>query len=61
MMQALKLTLRKKEICAIKEFVKYEEARMIRRANILNCLHHGYSSSEISLILNVDGKTVTSA
>jgi len=58
-MLPLKLTLRKKEIFAIKEFVKYEEARVIRRANILNCLHHGYASSEISLILNVDQKTVT--
>lgn len=59
MMLPLKITLKKKEIFAIKEFVKYEEARVIRRANILNCLHHGYSSSEISLILNVDQKTVT--
>ena len=59
MMLPIKITLRKKEIFAIKEFVKYEEARVIRRANILNCLHHGYLSSEISLILNVDQKTVT--
>ena len=58
-MVPLKITLRKKEVFAIKEFVKYEEARVIRRANILNCLHHGYSSSEISLILNIDQKTVT--
>ena len=58
-MLPLKITLKKKEIFSIKEFVKYEEARVIRRANILNCLHHGYSSSEISLILNVDQKTVT--
>ena len=58
-MLPLKLTLKKKEIFAIKEFLKYEEARVIRRANILNCLHHGYSSSEIALILNVDQKTVT--
>lgn len=59
MMLPLKLTLKKKEIFAIKEFLKYEEARVIRRSNILNCLHHGYSSSEIALILNVDQKTVT--
>jgi transposase len=58
-MLPLKLTLKKKEALAIKEFVKYEEARVIRRANILNCLHHGYQSSEIALILNVDQKTVT--
>jgi transposase len=59
MMLPLTLKLKKKEIFAIKEYVKYEEARVIRRENILNCLHHGYSSSEISLILNVDQKTVT--
>ena len=58
-MLTLKLSLRKKELIAIKEFVKYEEARVIRRANILNCLHYGYPSSEISMLLNVDQKTVT--
>jgi len=58
-MSPLKLSLRKKELISIKEFVKYEEARVIRRANILNCLHHGYLSSDISMILNVDQKTVT--
>lgn len=58
-MTPLQLTLKRKEVFAIKEFVKYEEARVIRRANILNCLHHGYSSGEIALILNVDQKTVT--
>jgi transposase len=57
-MLPLKLSLKKAELLAIKEFLKYEEARVIRRANILNCLHHGYSSGEISLILNVDQKTV---
>ena len=31
---------------------------MIRRANILNCLHLGYVSSQIAQILNVDPKTV---
>lgn len=57
-MVPLQLKLRKKEADAIKEFLKYEEPRVIRRANILNCLHHGYASSEIALILNVDPKTV---
>ncbi len=56
---ALTLRLKEKGVIAIKEFLKYEEPRVIRRANILNCLHHGYSSGEISLILNVDPKTVT--
>jgi transposase len=43
----------------IKELLKYEEPRVIRRANILNCLHLGYGSTEIADILNVDRKTVT--
>ncbi len=58
-MLPLTLKLKKNELIAIKEFLKYEEPRVIRRANILNCLHHGYSSGEIALILNVDSKTVT--
>ena len=57
-MLPLVLKLKKKELVAIKEFLKYEEPRVIKRANILNCLHHGNSSGEISLILNVDPKTV---
>lgn len=44
---------------AIREYLKYEEPRVIRRANILNCLHHGYKSGDISTILNVNPKTVT--
>jgi transposase len=58
-MLPLTLKLKKKELIAIKEFLKYEEPRVIKRANILNCLHLGYASSEISQILNVDQKTVT--
>ena len=57
-MRPLKLKLKNKELVAIKEYVKYEEARVIRRANILNCLHHGCTSSQISILLNVDQKTV---
>ncbi len=52
-MLPLTLKLKTKELIAIKEFLNYEEPRVIRRANILNCLHHGYSSSEISMRLNV--------
>lgn len=58
-MVPLKLKLKQREINAIKELLKYEEPRVIRRANILNCLHHGYISSQIAVILNVDQKTVT--
>jgi transposase len=58
-MESLTLKLKQKELTAIKEYLKYEEPRVIRRANILNCLHHNYSSSQIATILNVDPKTVT--
>lgn len=58
-MRPLKVKLNKKEIHKIRCYVKYEEARVIRRANILNCLHLGYGTGEISNILNVDPKTVT--
>ncbi len=59
MMSPLTLKLQNKELLALKELLKYEEPRVIRRVNILNCLHHGYSSGDISIILNVDQKTVT--
>lgn len=42
----------------IKELLKYEEPRVIRRANILNCLHLGYASGNIADILNVSARTV---
>lgn len=58
-MTPLKLRLKPKELYCIKCYVKYEEARVIKRANILNCLHLGYGTGEISNILNVDPKTVT--
>src|SRR5579863_5376988 len=58
-MRPLTLQLKRSEQDTIKEYLKYEEPRVIRRANILNCLHHGYRSSEISIILNVNPKTVT--
>ncbi|MBF0298922.1 MAG: IS630 family transposase [Oligoflexia bacterium] len=58
-MGPLKLELKSKELEAIREYLKYEERRVIRRANILNCLHLGYTSGDIALILNVDSKTVT--
>ncbi len=58
-MQPLKLILATKDLITIKEILKYEEPRVIRRSNILNCLHLGYVSADISLILNIDQKTVT--
>lgn len=58
-MKALRLKLHWKHVDTIKEIVEYEEPRVIKRANILNCLHLGYTSTQISQILNVDPKTVT--
>jgi len=58
-MEALQITLKPKDVATIIEFLKYEEPRVIRRANILNCLHLKYSSAEIASILNVDRRTVT--
>lgn len=53
------IKLTKKEHATIKELLKYEEPRVIRRCNILNCLHFGYGSAVIANILNVDRRTVT--
>jgi transposase len=58
-MTPLKVKLKLKDHHTIKELLKYEEPRVIRRANILNCLHLGYGPVEIAGILNVDRRTVT--
>lgn len=58
-MKPLKVKLKSREHHRVKELLKYEEPRVIRRANILNCLHLGYGPVEISTILNVDRRTVT--
>lgn len=42
----------------IKHILKFEEPRVIRRANILNCLHLNYTSGTIAEMLNVSAKTV---
>jgi len=52
------LRLKNKDRERISHMLKYEEPRVIRRANILNCLHLGYPSGEIAQILQVDPKTV---
>jgi transposase len=59
MMEQLIVKLKSRDHTWIKELLKYEEPRVIKRANILNCLHLGYGSTEIADILNVDRKTVT--
>jgi hypothetical protein len=58
-MSPLKLRLKPKELERVRYLLGIEEPRVIRRANILNCLHLGYVSSDIAAILNVDPKTVT--
>ena len=55
----IKVKLKSKELETIKTLLKYEEARVVRRANILNCLHLEYGPVEIAAILNIDRSTVT--
>jgi transposase len=55
----LVLKLKSSDLTEIRYRLSIEEPRVIRRANILNCLHLGYASSAIAQILNVDPKTVT--
>jgi len=55
----LTLRLKPSELEEIRYRLSIEEPRVIRRANILNCLHLGLVSSQIGQILNVDPKTVT--
>jgi transposase len=53
------LKLKPSDLTEIRYRLSIEEPRVIRRANILNCLHLGYASAQIAQILNVDPKTVT--
>ena len=57
-MAPIKLRMRSRELNRIRELVKYEEARVIRRCNILKGLHLGYSSGDLGELLSVDPKTV---
>ena len=57
-MKALTLKLHWTQEEKIAELLKYEEPRVIRRANILSCLHNGMTSGLISKVLHVDPKTV---
>jgi transposase len=58
-LKPLKLKLHWKHAEKIREMLEYEERRVIRRCNILNCLNLGYTSAQIAAILNVNQKTVT--
>lgn len=57
-MPPIRLTLHHTQVKKIKEILKYEEPRVIRRANILSCLNEGMTSSLIGRILHIDPKTV---
>lgn len=57
-MKPITLSLHWKQEEKISELLKYEEARVIRRCNILSCLHNGMTSGLISKVLHVDPKTV---
>ncbi len=54
----IRIQLRKKDLLAIKEYLKYEEPRVIRRCNILNALNLGYGISEIADLLHIHRNTV---
>lgn len=58
-MSPMTLQLKPPELQEIRYRLSIKEPRVIRRANILNCLHLGYVSGDIAKILNVDPKTVT--
>jgi transposase len=55
----LKFKLTDNDFRSIKDITSkgVSDARVIRRANILNCFHKGYRSTEIADILNIDRKT----
>lgn len=54
----IQIRLKKKDLLSIKEYLKYEEPRVIRRYNILNALNLGYGVIEISELLQVHRNTV---
>lgn len=57
-MKPLEIKLHWKQVEKIQEIVDYEEPRVIKRANILNCLNLGYSTSDIAVMLNTTQKTI---
>lgn len=54
----IKIHLSKKELQAIKHLINYEEARVIKRCNILNALHLNYGVIEISCLLHTHRNTI---
>lgn len=56
--QGIEIKLSKRDLVKIKCYLEYEEARVIRRCNILNALYLGYGIVEISDLLQVHRNTV---
>jgi transposase len=54
----IQVRLKKRDLTAIREYLKYEEPRVIRRCNILNALNLGYTIVDITELLNVHRNTV---
>ena len=57
-MAPIQINLHHTQVARIRKILGYEEARVIRRANILNCLHHKQESGTIAVLLNVSAQTV---
>ena len=57
-MTTLSVKLHWKHEERIAELLKYEEARVIRRANILSCLNNGIAPGLIAKVLHVYPKTI---
>lgn len=56
--EGIKVKLSSKDLATIKCLVEYEEARVVRRCNILNALNLGYGIAEISTLFHVHRNTV---
>ncbi|MCB9229655.1 MAG: IS630 family transposase [Deltaproteobacteria bacterium] len=57
-MKQIEINLHHTHLKKIQELLKYEEPRVIRRCNILSCLHAEMQTSLISQVLHVDPKTI---
>lgn len=57
-MKQIQIKLHYTQLKKITEMLKYEEPRVIRRCNILSCIHEGMSTGMIAKVLRVDPKTV---
>lgn len=58
-MKKLEVKLHWTQIDKIAKLTEFEEARVVRRVNILSCLHNNMTTKLISTVLHFDPKTVT--